>query len=643
MIGGVGKVYLKIRSAKVLGIRSVVFVHDLLWTIAAIAAAYWLRFNFEAIPADKLDSLYDLLLFSVPAHAAAFLLFGCYRGVWRFASIPDFLRISAAVVTGLLASVLALFLYNRLADVPRTVVVLYPILLVAGVAGARVLYRAIIDHGLRIEFDSRPRALVVGAGRAGEMLVRDLLRNGPYRPVCILDDDEHKRGQELHGIRVRGPINELDAFARHYRADHVLIAIPSAGGKLLERIVSRAIDTGLEVATLPAALTEFEAPGSWGQKLRPLTVEDLLGREQVDLDDAEICEVIGDHVVMVTGGGGSIGSEVCRQVAAHEPRRLVIFDNSEFNLYSIESELRASFPALDIKAVLGNVADPLRVDGCMAQNGVDMVFHAAAYKHVPLVEYNPCEAARNNVLGTRTVADAAIRNNVRKFLLISTDKVVNPTSVMGATKRAAELYCQSLGSRSGTQFITTRFGNVLGSCGSVVPLFEAQIAAGGPVTVTDPDVTRYFMTINEAVGLILQASAIGHGGEIFVMDMGKPVPIVELAEKMIRLYGKVPGRDIVIEYTGLRPGEKLHEALFYEQEELVGTSHPKLLLANCFPASQQWLEGEFHALDKVIAVGDAQACIECLQRLVPDFLPYSRDQVILPAEDEVVAPLRLVK
>lgn len=622
--------------------RIFVFFHDLMWTALAISGAYWLRFNFEYLPEHMLPGFFAYMSIAVPIHAITFWTFGCYRGVWRFASIPDFMRLTAAVLTGMLLATLAMFLYNRLELIPRTVIALYPLLLLAGVTGVRVAYRAIVDHGLWLEFDARPRAIVVGGGRAGEMLVRDLRRHGPYNPVAILDDDPGKRGQELHGVRIRGDISTLAEQARDLRAGVVLVAIPSANGEVLDRIVSEAIEANLEVSTLPA-LAGFDPMGRSSQQLRPITVEDLLGRAPVTLDDQGIEDVIADRGILVTGGGGSIGSELCRQIAAHHPRHLVVFDHSEFNLYRAEAELRRAFPEVKVHAVLGSVTDAERLNVCMQRHGISMVFHAAAYKHVPLVEENPCEGVRNNVIGTRVVADSAIRNEVEKFVLISTDKVVNPTSVMGATKRAAELYCQSLGNKSGTQFITTRFGNVLGSCGSVVPLFEEQIRNGGPVTVTDPDVTRYFMTIDESAGLILQASAIGHGGEIFVMDMGKPVRIRDLAEKMIRLYGRSPQKDVQIEYIGLRPGEKMHESLFYEQEELVGTSHPKLLLANCFAVSRGWLEGEFHALEVSVQAGDTQACIECLKRIVPGFQPYSQQPAGEFRPDVDTVPLRIVR
>ncbi|MDX1454545.1 MAG: nucleoside-diphosphate sugar epimerase/dehydratase [Gammaproteobacteria bacterium] len=622
--------------------RFVVFAHDLLWTAVAVVLAYWLRFNFGEVPAQNMSGFLAFLTVAVPVHAGAFLVFGCYRGVWRFASIPDFLRIFSAVACGVLVTTLALFLYNRMAEIPRTVLVLYPIFLLAGVSGARVFYRAIVDHGLRLDFDSRPRAVIVGGGRAGEILVRELSRNGAFRPVAILDDDPRKQGQELHGVRIRGRIDQLPAITENHRADMVLIAMPSANAKLLNRIVSLSIESKVRVATLPS-LSEPEAVHGYSSKLRPITVEDLLGRESINLDDTDIDSVVSGHSIMVTGGGGSVGSELCRQLAARKPKRLVVFDHAEFNLYRIEIELKKQFPDVDIQAVLGSVIDATRVDSCMRRNAIEMVFHAAAYKHVPIVEENPCEGVRNNVLGTRTVADCAIRNNVKKFILISTDKVVNPSSIMGATKRAAELYCQSLGNAAGTQFITTRFGNVLGSCGSVVPLFESQIAAGGPVTVTDPGVTRYFMTIAEAAGLILQASVTGKGGEVFVLDMGEPVSILHMAETMIRLYGKIPGSEIPITFTGLRPGEKMHEDLFYDFEDRVGTAHPKLLLAQSAGLDTERLDDALQRMESAVAENDPVLCLEALRNLVPTFHtpPGNMDRLKDPAAE--AASLRVVK
>lgn len=598
--------------------RWIVFAHDLLWVPAAITIAYWVRFNLDAMPAGLVQEYLYFMAVAVPAHAVSFWFFGCYRGVWRFASVPDLARIFWAGASGLLLTLLGLFLVIRLHEIPRSVILLYPILLVGGVGGVRVLYRAILDHGLKPAFDTRKHALIIGAGRAGEMLVRDLRRHGPFFPVAFADDDATKRGQEVHGVRVRGSIAELPALVNAFAIDIVLIAIPSATRDTMDRIVALCNEAGVEFRTLPSINELAEEPAD-ASRLRAVTVEDLLGRDQNALDDEGIENLIRDKCVMITGGGGSIGSELCRQVSAHHPGTLVIVDNSEFNLYRIELELLAKFPGIQLRAMIGDIRNESLVEKLFARFKPAIVFHAAAYKHVPIVEENPCQGVDNNVLGTRIMADAAVRHEVERFVLVSTDKTVNPTSVMGATKRVAEIYCQNLGRTSKTQFITTRFGNVLASCGSVVPLFEEQIRNGGPVTVTDPDVTRYFMTIQESVGLILQAALIGRGGEIFVMDMGSPIRIRELAEKMIRLAGKVPERDIRITYTGLRRGEKLHEELFYAREELLPTGHPKLMQASSFPADWASILAGMEALEKAVEAGDPQHAVDCLRELVPEF------------------------
>jgi len=598
--------------------RWVVFAHDLLWVPAAITIAYWVRFNLDTIPEGLLREYLYFMVIAIPAHALSFWIFGCYRGVWRFASVPDLVRIFWAGTSGLLLTLLGLFVVIRLHEIPRSVILLYPFVLICGAGGMRVLYRAVRDHGLKPAFDNRKHALIVGAGRAGEMLIRDLRRHGPFFPAVIVDDDLAKRGQELHGVRVRGTVDDLPQLVEAMSINIVLIAIPSANRETMDRIVALCNEAAVEFRTLPSIeeLAEDQADAS---RLRAVTVEDLLGRDQNALDDDAIERLIHDRCVMVTGGGGSIGSELCRQIAAHHPQALIVVDNSEFNLYRAELELMKKFPAMELRAVLGDVRNASLVEKLFARFNPAIVFHAAAYKHVPIVEENPCQGVDNNVLGTRIVADAAVRHGAERFVLISTDKTVNPTSVMGATKRVAELYCQNLGRNSGTQFVTTRFGNVLASCGSVVPLFEEQIRNGGPVTVTDPEVTRYFMTIQEAVGLILQAALIGRGGEIFVMDMGRPIRIRELAEKMVRLAGKVPDRDIMITYTGLRPGEKLHEELFYASEELVPTAHPKLMQASSFPADWNWIANGMDALEKAVAAGDSAEAVECLRQLVPEF------------------------
>lgn len=620
--------------------RWIVFLHDVLWVGLAIYGAYWLRFNLDVVPQQFRAMQLNLVGVALIVHSVLYWAFGCYRGVWRFASIPDFIRLAAAIGTGALVTTLIIFVSTRLVLIPRSVILLYPILLLIGTAGARAAYRALMDHGLKIDFKSRSRALIIGAGRAGEMLVRDLIRNGPHTPVAIVDDDPAKQGQELHGVRVRGNLDQIPKLVESYEINKVLIAMPSASRELMSRIVDLCNQAEVDFRTLPSLL-EPDGDNVLGEKLRQVTVDDLLGREQVLLDNFAIDNILHDRVVLVTGGGGSIGSELCRQIANHQPRLLVIADNSEFNLYKIEAELSSRFPKLQFNAVLADVSYSACVENILSKFSPSVIFHAAAYKHVPIIEKHPLQGIRNNVMATKLLADTADKHGVERFVLISTDKVVNPASVMGATKRIAELYCQSLAGHSNTHFITTRFGNVLGSCGSVVPLFEEQIRNGGPLTVTHPDITRYFMSMTEAAGLILQACVLGKGGEIYVLDMGRPMKIVELAEKMIRLSGKRPGIDVNVVFTGLRPGEKLHEELFYEQEDLIATAHPKLLLANSVTNDREWLIQHLKELTDAVAREDEKAALAAIQTLVPGFKRFVRPN---SSEDASRQPnLRVVK
>ena len=598
--------------------RWAAFAHDLLCIPLSIVLSFWfindLTFNGELF-----DLSLPLIVLTVPVQGFFFRVCGLYRGMWRFASLPDLVRIINAVGVGSVVVVLVFFSSRTLAGIPGAVILLYPLLLTVSLSGSRVLYRWRKDRrGLRANQRGAERVLIVGAGRGGELLARDLLRRQEYQPVLFVDDSPAKQGREIQGIRVNGTLEDIGRLVVELDISLVLLAIPSADRALLKRLVMLCTGLGVKCQTLPA-IGETRGASVGVSELRPITLEDLLGREPVRLDNRAIADCITGRVVLVTGGGGSIGSELCRQIAALEPARLVVFDHGEYNLYEIDLELRNRFPDLALVTVLGDIKDAQRVEWLFTSFSPQVVFHAAAYKHVPMLEVNPAEGVRNNVAGTRMIADAAHRHGAERFVLISTDKAVNPTSVMGTTKRIAELYCQNLAMRSKTRFITTRFGNVLGSAGSVVPLFERQIREGGPVTVTHRDITRYFMTIAEAVGLILQAGAMGHGGEVFVLDMGEPVPIRELAKQMIRLSGFEPDRDIKIVYTGLRPGEKLFEEVFHEQENLRGTSHPKLQLAAGRRIDWDWLLTRLDRLEQAAAARDMAAIVEQLKTLVPEY------------------------
>jgi FlaA1/EpsC-like NDP-sugar epimerase len=597
--------------------RTAIFLHDLAMVPTAWLGAYWLRFNLESIPPLILQRAFLLLGPVVLVQGCVSWYFGLYRGLWRFASLPDLIRIIKAVVVGTAISAVVTFLATQMQEVPRSVFPLYAILLVALLSGPRLIYRWFKDHRLYVHHGKR--VLIVGAGRAGEMLARDLLRESTtlHEPVAFVDDDAAKIGKEIHGIRVVGQCDSISEVVQAEAVELILIAVPSASSAQMRRIVGLCEDTAVPFRTLPRM--QDLVSGQIGVKeMRDVRIEDLLGREKVTLDWASITSGLAGKSVMVTGGGGSIGSELCRQIARLRPAKLVILERSEFNLYKIDLELRRIYPELQLESVLADACDSLAVDSTMKTHRPAVVFHAAAYKHVPMLEHQARPAVLNNVFGTRILADKANEYGCESFVLISTDKAVNPANVMGTTKRVAEIYCQNLNASSQTRYITVRFGNVLGSDGSVIPLFQDQIAAGGPVTVTHPEITRFFMTIPEACQLILQACVMGQGGEIFVLDMGEPIKISYLAEQLILLSGKKPGEDIEIVYTGLRPGEKLYEELFHSAEKLTDTVHPKILLAQSRRVNAEVLNQGLEQLRQACAGLDEAGIRNQLQGLVPE-------------------------
>lgn len=609
--------------------RGMAFLHDVLMIPVAWLGAYMLRFNLEGVPDYFWRHALISLLLVVPVQALVFWAMGLYRGVWRFASLPDLIRISKAVLLGLVIGVLSLYLVLDFQGMPRSVPVLYGILLVMFLSLPRFVYRSIKDQGFRER--SGERVLIVGAGSAGEMLVRDLMRDRQraYVPVAFVDDDPGKKGKEIHGIRVAGNCARLTKICNRLAVDLVMLAVPSADSEQMQHIVSLVELTGLPFRTVPE-LSDLMTGNVRIDQLREVMIEDLLGREPVSLDWQSIKAGLAQRTVLVTGAGGSIGSELCRQLAELGVSSLVLVENGEFNLFSIEQELTRDYPELPLYPHLTDVTEVPGMEWIFGKYRPQVVFHAAAFKHVPLLENQTREAMHNNVLGTRNVAIAADKWGAEEFVLISTDKAVNPANVMGASKRAAEIYCQNLNDRSSTSFITVRFGNVLGSTGSVIPLFKQQIKRGGPLTVTHPDIERYFMTTREACQLIMQASVLGQGGEIFVLDMGDPVKIVYLAEQLIRLSGKTPGEDIEIEYTGLRPGEKLYEELFHESEALVATGHEKIHLAQYRKVDWERLNGAMDKLEKACETYDSERLGDILDHLVPERMrtKYSQEQAV---------------
>ena len=553
------------------------FAHDVCAAALAWVALYWLRFNLD-VREPYVDDMWRTLAWILPLQAAIFVAFGLYRGLWRFASVPDLQRIVLAAGLGAVLIPLLFVMLRVQAVVPRSVLVLYPVVLIFLMAGSRFAYRIWKEHRLYSPLEALGEpVLVIGAGEAGVRLANDLARSRQWRVVGLLDDDPAKHGRTLGKARVLGPIGELARWCERFGVRKAIIALPSANHVVRRRVTELCAGASVEALTVPS-YEELISGRLALTTIRNVELDDLLGRDPVVLDSAGLAEWLGNRVVMVTGAGGSIGAELTRQIARFRPARLVLFDLSEAALYGIKTALTDAFPQLPLVCVVGDVKHAALVDDVLAREKPSVVFHAGAYKHVPLMEEtNAWQAVRNNTYGTYVLARAAVAARVEKFVLVSSDKAVNPTNVMGATKRLAEMVCQCL-QGAGTQFVLVRFGNVFGSAGSVIPRFREQIARGGPVTVTHPEITRYFMSLSEATQLLLQAGLQGRGGEILVLDMGEPVRIVDLARDMIKLSGADPDK-IAVVFTGLRPGEKLYEEPLATEEATKPTPHPKLRIA----------------------------------------------------------------
>ena len=611
-------------------VRTIIaFVHDVATVIIVWWLAYFFRFNFS-IPSYYLAQLLEILPWIVPVQAGIFLWFGLYRGLWRYASFPDLKQIFLAVILGTLTVLLILWLLGMLYGVPRSVIILAPMLLLLTMCGSRLMYRAWKE---RRWYGSGKRVLVLGAGSTAMSLVKALAVSHDWHIVGMLDDNPKKLGVRLHGISVLGKINDLPHWVQKLDVAHAIIAMPSAPRLAHRRALEMCSAIGIKAMTVPSYVDVISGKTTISQ-IRDVELDDLLGRAPVVLDDEGLHGLLTGKTILVTGAGGSIGSELCRQIMSFKPDRLVLLELNEFALYSIEEEFRFSFPDISMSFVISDVKDQARLAQIFTQFHPAVVFHAAAYKHVPLMENeNTWQAVLNNVKGTYTLARTAIDFGVEKFVLVSTDKAVNPVNVMGASKRLAEMVCQALqqfvlhsaknglpGEKKNTCFVMVRFGNVLGSTGSVIPKFRNQIAKGGPITITHPDITRYFMSISEAAQLVLQAGSMGGmkgGGEIFVLDMGDPVKIVDLAKDLIRLSG-LSDEDIKIVYTGLRPGEKLHEELLAEDENTLPTPHVKLRITQVRQFDEQWLFALIAWLDKDSVLSDEKVKQQ-LAKWVPEY------------------------
>jgi FlaA1/EpsC-like NDP-sugar epimerase len=579
---------------------------------------FWLRYNLELHEPQVSDTL-KTLAWVLPLQAGIFLAFGLYRGLWRFASLPDLQRIVLAVALGAVAVPVVLVMLQLTSVVPRSVLILYPPVLILLMAGSRFTYRVWKEHRLYSPLAALGEpVLILGAGEAGARLAKELTHSRIWRIAGLLDDNPAKQGRLLRNISVLGPIAELPLWAKRFGVRTVILALPSAAPGVRRRVAELCAAAGVEALTVPS-YDDLISGRSQLTTIRHVELDDLLGRDPVVLDSAGLGEWLGGRVVMVTGAGGSIGAELCCQIARFRPARLVLLDLSEFGLYQIQQALQDDFPELPLVTLVGDVKHVALIDQVLASERPSVLFHAAAYKHVPLMEErNAWQAVRNNAWGTWVLAHAALAACVEKFVLVSTDKAVNPTNVMGASKRMAEMVCQSLQNGT-TQFIIVRFGNVFGSTGSVIPRFQEQIARGGPVTVTHPSITRYFMSLSEATQLLLQAGLMGKGGEVLLLDMGEPVKIVDLARDMIRLSGADPDR-IRIAFTGLRPGEKLFEEPLASGEATLPTPHPKLRIAQARPGNRDAVDQMVAWLERDRAAGEGEVRV-WLKNWIPEYAP----------------------
>lgn len=612
-------------NAKILIRRVYLVCYDMAAVALSSYLALLLRFDFHPnrIPSQYLSVLWEVLWISILGTVLIFAAFRLYSSLWTYAGTTEMMYVvSACIVDAALNMVVVLLNHREQAyPLPRSYYMLYGAFLLAFTVCGRYSYRAIRTFRSRVGGGRsvRKNVMLIGAGSAGSSLIKEIVTSQYVNKnlVGVIDDDRSKQGTFIHGVRVIGTRDDIIERAKALEVDEIMIALPSASAAEIKEIVNICKETGCELKRLPGMYQLVNGEVSIS-KLKDVDVNDLLGREPVCVDLNSIMGYVSGKVILVTGGGGSIGSELCRQIASHQPKQLVIVDIYENNAYSIQQELLHSYPQLDLVVLIASVRNTKRMDDIFATYRPDIVYHAAAHKHVPLMENSPNEAVKNNVLGTWKVVQAADKYHVKRFVMISTDKAVNPTNIMGASKRVCEMIIQTYNHRSETEFVAVRFGNVLGSNGSVIPLFKKQIEQGGPVTVTHPDIIRYFMTIPEAVSLVLQAGAYAKGGEIFVLDMGEPVKILDLAKNLILLSGYKPDEDIRIEFTGLRPGEKLYEEMLMEEEGLQNTENQLIHIGKPIDLNEEKFLEQLRQLKDYVE-GEPEDIRSRIQDIVPAY------------------------
>lgn len=604
--------------------RIVVIIIDLIIITLTFYLAFWIRSLDERFLLHEYFIIFKQTLPLVTVvYLFSFIFFGLYKGLWQYASVKELLRIFKAVAIGSFLTVGGMVFVLNLRGFPRSVYIIHPLLLFLFVGASRFggrIFKHISPSSLLLNISDLKQVILVGAGDAGEMIVRESLRhpeNG-YRVVGFVDDDPEKVNKDIHGVKILGLIEILPEIVKRKSVDEIVITIPSASRGQIRRIIDVCNETRVPFKITPSLSDVIGGRVTFNQ-VRKVEVKDILSREAVKLDLEGISHYVSGKRILITGAGGSIGSELCRQLTRFNPELLILFGRGEFSLYNIERELREKYPSLAVRPVIANIRDESRTRAVLNYYKPHVIFHVAAHKHVPLMEANPCEAIKNNVVGSKILMEAAEDYDVKRFVLISTDKAVNPVNFMGVSKRIAELLLQSMAKRNRCKFSAVRFGNVLESRGSVVPLFKQQITKGGPITITHPEVTRYFMTVSEAAQLVIQAGAMGEGGEIFVLNMGDPVKIIDLARDLIRLSGFEPEIDIKIKTSGLRPGERMHEKLVAEGEKVQATQHEKILIIKPNEVEVRKLSEVVKELEKLAVEEDIQGLVRKIRQIVPEF------------------------